>query len=280
MMMSMTHQMKMPSLPTLASALCHIATITVVMRGRTDLGTAPRVAPGGSHRHLESAEPPHDPLAMDPLAQTVARLEKAVDAHGARLTAVEKKNVELTAILNEHMEGHGGTGHGGARTPTAQGPQQLLFQNTMGEEIQVQLRSLQRRDDELQTSIQELAQEHQRRGLQGAEPEPEPEIGENVKIIKPTVVSCDTDPHACDGENEHRRAQSAEASCDSDEVSWRTGDIDRECCDEPSEDCSSGIPATCNAGCAAVVLPFFSDCSDVLGAAAAAFDDVGKPYGA
>ena len=64
--MMMAHQMKhMPSLPTLASALCHIATIAVVMRGRTDLGTAPGVA-GGSHRHLESAEPPHDPLAPLP----------------------------------------------------------------------------------------------------------------------------------------------------------------------------------------------------------------------
>jgi len=116
--MMMAHHMKhMPSLPTLASALCHIATITVVMWGRTDLGTAPRVA-GGSHRHLESAEPPHDPLAMDPLAQTVARLEKAVDAHGARLTAVEQDTAQLTASLNEHMEGHAGTGHdsqGGSR---------------------------------------------------------------------------------------------------------------------------------------------------------------------
>eukprot|EP01044_Picomonas_judraskeda_P018327 COSAG03_NODE_3611_length_1922_cov_2.583653_2_plen_62_part_00 len=38
-------QMKqMPSLPTLASALCHIATIAVIMRGRTDLATAPGVA--------------------------------------------------------------------------------------------------------------------------------------------------------------------------------------------------------------------------------------------
>ena len=93
----MDHMKHMPSLPTLASALCHIATIAVVMRGRTDLGTAPGVA-GGSHRHLESAEPPHDPLAMDPLAQTVARLEKAV-------AAGEKDNAELRAILNEQMQG-------------------------------------------------------------------------------------------------------------------------------------------------------------------------------
>ena len=105
---------------------------------------------------LESAEPPHNPLATDPLAQTVARLEKAVDTHGARLKAVEEENMELKAILNEHMKGHGGTGHGGAHTPTAQGPQQLLFQNTTGDEIQAQLRSLQRRDDELAASVSEL----------------------------------------------------------------------------------------------------------------------------
>jgi hypothetical protein len=31
--------------------------------------------------------------------------------------------------------------------------------------------------------------------------------------------------------------------------------INAECCDEPTEDCSSGEPAVCNAGCAAVLVP-------------------------
>jgi hypothetical protein len=66
----------------------------------------------------------------------------------------------------------------------------------------------------------------------------------------------------------------AGGECDQSDLQPRTRAVNMECCDEPSEDCSSGIPATCNAGCAAVVLPFFSDCSDALGAAAAAFDDV------
>jgi hypothetical protein len=116
----------MPSALALASALCHIATIAVLMRGRTDLATAPGLA-GGSHHNLESAEPPQDLAdlpAMDPLlAQTVARLEEAV-------AAVEKDNAEVKAILNEHMEGHGGTGHGswGARRspPTRQARQDGL----------------------------------------------------------------------------------------------------------------------------------------------------------
>ena len=293
----MAHHMKhMPSLPTLASALCHMATIAVVMRGRTDLGTAPGVA-GGSHRLLESAEPPHDPLAMDLVAQTVARLEKAVDAHGARLTAVEQDNTELTASLNELMEGHGGTGHGGARTSTGQGPQQLLFQNTTGEEIQAQLRSLQRRDDELQTSIRELAQEHQRRGLQGAEPEPEPEIGENVKIIKPQVVRCGgpgtttsnghfdyarcaSDPafakchaEACAG---HRRAQAGnghgEGTCS--DLESRSAEVTHACCDEPEEDCTGGYPHSCNARCAASFLPFWEECRSALGKSSSSFEPV------
>jgi hypothetical protein len=50
--------------------------------------------------------------------------------------------------------------------------------------------------------------------------------------------------------------------------------VNQECCDEPEEDCSSGMPAACNAGCAAVVLPFFEDCADALGRAVSAFDHV------
>lgn len=54
----------------------------------------------------------------------------------------------------------------------------------------------------------------------------------------------------------------------------RTDAINRECCNEPSEDCSTGRPATCNLGCAYVLLPYFKDCADALGDAAASFDDV------
>ena len=46
--------------------------------------------------------------------------------------------------------------------------------------------------------------------------------------------------------------------------------INVECCDEPSEDCSNGFPRTCNAGCAALFLPFWRDCQAALGPHAAA----------
>ena len=41
-----------------------------------------------------------------------------------------------------------------------------------------------------------------------------------------------------------------------------------------TEDCSSGRPATCNIGCARVVLPFFEDCGPALGPLASAFNDI------
>ena len=67
-------------------------------------------------------------------------------------------------------------------------------------------------------------------------------------------------------------APAADACAD---LSSRTEAVNDECCNEPTEDCSSGRPSTCNPGCAHVLLPFFSDCSDALGAAgAASFDDV------
>ena len=55
----------------------------------------------------------------------------------------------------------------------------------------------------------------------------------------------------------------------------RTATVNTVCCNEKTEDCSSGRPATCNLGCAHVLLPFFDDCAGALGPAGAAlFDDV------
>jgi hypothetical protein len=48
------------------------------------------------------------------------------------------------------------------------------------------------------------------------------------------------------------------------DVQSRVAKVNAECCDEPTEDCSSGNPATCNIGCAQIALPFFNDCAGVL----------------
>jgi hypothetical protein len=55
----------------------------------------------------------------------------------------------------------------------------------------------------------------------------------------------------------------------------RTQALNDECCGEVTEDCSSGRPAVCNVGCAHVLLPYFDDCGDALGAdGVAVFADV------
>jgi hypothetical protein len=129
-----------------------------------------------------------------------------------------------------------------------------------------------------------------RRRAQGAEPEPEPEPdlgGENVQIVKRSVVYCGgpggttndgtfdysqcTDfafaschAEACAGHTgggKHRRAQAGTCV----DVPGRSAQITAECCDEPTEDCSGGYPHTCNAGCAAIFLPFWTDCRSSLG---------------
>ena len=65
----------------------------------------------------------------------------------------------------------------------------------------------------------------------------------------------------------------AAATCS--DLDARATAVNEECCDEPTEDCSSGRPATCNLGCAHVLLPFFDDCAEALGVAnAAQFDAV------
>ena len=52
--------------------------------------------------------------------------------------------------------------------------------------------------------------------------------------------------------------------CTAESVADRTEAVNTECCNEPEEDCSSGQPATCNAGCAAVLLPYIEDCRSMM----------------
>eukprot|EP01047_Picozoa_sp_COSAG01_P057686 COSAG01_NODE_6700_length_3538_cov_2.277406_3_plen_745_part_00 len=63
------------------------------------------------------------------------------------------------------------------------------------------------------------------------------------------------------GGNGHRRTQGS-SSCANFNI--RANAVQTECCDEPTEDCSSGAPSSCNANCAAVFLPFWADCGAQL----------------
>jgi hypothetical protein len=61
-------------------------------------------------------------------------------------------------------------------------------------------------------------------------------------------------------------AQKAAAVCSPSALPQRTAAVNAECCNDKDEDCSSGVPATCDAGCAGVFLPFWRDCAGALGA--------------
>jgi hypothetical protein len=56
----------------------------------------------------------------------------------------------------------------------------------------------------------------------------------------------------------HRRTQSP--SCGP----TRLQSVNTECCNGPLDDCTGGAPRTCNPGCAATFLPFWTDCSVTL----------------
>ena len=50
------------------------------------------------------------------------------------------------------------------------------------------------------------------------------------------------------------------ADCSSDEISRQLAIINDRCCDEPDEVCSGGKVQTCNAGCAAWIMPLWTSC--------------------
>ena len=80
-------------------------------------------------------------------------------------------------------------------------------------------------------------------------------------------ASCHAD--ACAGHTGHRRAQAIGTCAD---LPSRSTQITATCCDEPGEDCSDGYPHTCNSGCAAILLAFWTDCHSSLGKNSAQFE--------
>ena len=121
--------------------------------------------------------------------------------------------------------------------------------------------------DELRRGA-DLRDERHRR-TQGAEPEPEPEIGRNVTEMK-SDGSKDAEAWREKDTGGPRRLQANK--CSGPELASHTNAIAVECCDEPTEDCSDGYPHTCNAGCAGLLLPFWDDCRAALGKESSQFE--------
>ena len=136
------------------SALCHIATIAVIGNMHVELSTV-RDTPAGPHRALLDSD--GDALV------TVAHMNKAVDrlqdTLGSRLTAVERENSELKALVktlavNQTDPEHSGPAHSdGNALDEAQMDlrrstrETQRFQNTTFDYIQLQLRTLKQQDD-------------------------------------------------------------------------------------------------------------------------------------
>ena len=81
-------------------------------------------------------------------------------------------------------------------------------------------------------------------------------------------------PHG-QGQTGAKCTDGREGTCMGGQALQRRSDaVTAECCDQPSEDCSGGMPKTCNAGCAHIMLPFWDDCARQLGTSADLFTEV------
>jgi hypothetical protein len=100
-----------------------------------------------------------------------------------------------------------------------------------------------------------------RRGMQSQGPASE---GEVIRMWKREAMSF-APTGAGDGGGGHRRELQAK-TCDLSTIKQRSEDINAECCDEPGEDCRGGVPHSCNAGCSALLVPFWKSCGAALGA--------------
>ena len=65
----------------------------------------------------------------------------------------------------------------------------------------------------------------------------------------------------------HRRMQQGSGGtvvCGTTDLADRSAAVNAACCHEMAEDCSSGVPTTCNAGCSEVLVPYYHDCAAAL----------------
>jgi hypothetical protein len=78
---------------------------------------------------------------------------------------------------------------------------------------------------------------------------------------RPVWPRCDLPPPPTCGGHKLRRTQSTTGEqCLVTDLAARFGEIQRECCNEATENCRSGMPSSCNAGCAEVVNTFWDEC--------------------
>ena len=103
-----------------------------------------------------------------------------------------------------------------------------------------------------------------RRGLQSQGSSSPGDSGEAVTMYKVSLSALALQHGSAGGDGTgHRRIQ---ADCNTETLTQKTEAVFEECCNEPGEDCSGGTPHSANAGCCAVLVPFFQDCAGEMGA--------------
>jgi hypothetical protein len=99
-------------------------------------------------------------------------------------------------------------------------------------------------------------------GLPTPQPTPYKLCPATAACLPEPTVACSPEPEP---EPEPEPTGSAGPACTSNaELDAALETVNGECCDEPTEDCSGGYPATCNTGCAAVLRPLQAACAAFL----------------
>eukprot|EP01050_Picozoa_sp_SAG11_P002791 SAG11_NODE_145_length_14811_cov_24.558931_9_plen_1225_part_00 len=87
---------------------------------------------------------------------------------------------------------------------------------------------------------------------------------ENVRIFKRRLTS-HLAVHVDEPNGGHRiLTENGPADCSSGGISQQITAITTECCNEPDERCTNGQVQTCNAGCGAIIMPFWTACEGEL----------------
>ncbi len=288
---------KMAAPVALASALCHLAVLALLMQTRVELSA---VRGATQRRLLDSSDP-------DALVSTLmARLDAVEGMHavleetlGSRLTAVEKHHSAFEASLKRPTNGQAHT-EDGARTlldslqlttmqhedtshmdatkpPSRSEASNDSVTGISSDSSPVQMPAHSQVSDQWQQESGEFPVHTFARRMQtgsaGVHEGQQDIHAEPAYILKRTLTRLGPvgSPH---GNGDHRRVQTGGDGEACSNLSARANEVTEECCDEPGEDCTGGMPHTCNNGCAAVFLPFWEDCRSALGTLSHDFEAV------
>jgi hypothetical protein len=78
-----------------------------------------------------------------------------------------------------------------------------------------------------------------------------------------------TDPAGSgDSGGGHRRTQIdiTDTTCDANDMSDRTTEVDAACCNDSNGNCAAGVPTTCDAKCAITYITYYSECAQQIAA--------------